>query len=542
MEQISSQVEHDGRYTQRAAHPASSAQGKVWHRLLVPSVADIIFVALLAAFAFGPLTSRLFGDAGTGWHILDGQQILSTHSITRTDPFSATMAGHSWFAWEWLYDVIVAALHAAAGLNGVALFTAVVIAFAFALTFRRMQARGTGIPIAIVLLVLTIFSSAIHFFARPHVLSWIFLIIWFELLDHSEQTGNLRILYWLPVLALLWVNLHGGFLLGFTLLGIYFVAGCITWAKGNESRQAIAFVKHLAITTALCAVATFVNPYGYHLHAHIYRYLTDTFLMNHIEEFRSPDFHGVAQQCFAVLLLITLVAVARARGRIRVSSVLVIVFAVYSGLYAARNIPTASILLLLLIGPLLSREVTELQESVEVDSRLRAFAARVVRFSKRMGDVDALSAGHLWPILVILLGTVASLNAGRIGSYQLLNAHFTEPRFPVQAVTVIQQKGIHEPVFAPDYWGGYLLYRLYPDKVIIDDRHDLYGDKILQDYLKVINVQAGWDSVLRNLNANWVLMPENSSLSNLLKISPEWQLVYSDSVANLYHRKPAAGK
>jgi hypothetical protein len=465
--------------------------------------------------------------------------MLSTHAVPRTDPFSTTMAGHPWYAWEWLYDLLVGMIHTAAGLNGVVLFTSVVIALAFSLTFRRMRERGANVPVAVLLLLLAVFASAIHFFARPHVLSWVFAILWFEILDTSESRGNIRRLWWLPALTVLWVNLHGGFLLGFALLGIYLVAGCAGWARaGAEQKRAARWVRALAIITGICAAATFLNPYGYHLHAHIYQYLTDRFLMNHIQEFGSPDFHGVAQQCFAGLLLITLVALATAHGKLRVSHLLVIVLAAYSGLYAARNIPTSSILLVLLIGPILSRAISGLAADIHVAPMVSKLAAGLNRFDTRMSVSDQAARGHLWPILLIALGTVASLHGGQIGSYGLMDAQFSAPRFPVKAVALIQEKRIHQPIFAPDYWGGYLLYRLYPrNKVIIDDRHDLYGDQILQDYLKVIHVQTGWDEVLRRMGADWVLMPENSSVANLLKISPGWELVYSDKTAALYHRK-----
>src|SRR5580693_5518166 len=105
-------------------------------RWLIPSIGDLIFVALLGLLWFTALSVRLLGDAGIGWHIRTGQLILRTHSVPRVDPFSSSMSGQPWFAWEWLYDVVVGWLEGAAGLNGVVLFTASVIAATFALTFR----------------------------------------------------------------------------------------------------------------------------------------------------------------------------------------------------------------------------------------------------------------------------------------------------------------------------------------------------------------------------------------------------------------------
>src|SRR5277367_4121074 len=103
---------------------------------LIPSVADLWFVVLLVTLSVGAASSRLLGDAGIGWHIRNGQQMLATHAVTRTDSFSVTMQGQPWFAWEWLYDLGIAAIHHLAGLNGVVFFTALVIAFTFALALR----------------------------------------------------------------------------------------------------------------------------------------------------------------------------------------------------------------------------------------------------------------------------------------------------------------------------------------------------------------------------------------------------------------------
>ena len=103
-----------------------------WVRWVMPSVADLIFVAIFCVLVFTPQSVRLLGDAGIGWHIRTGQQILATHSIPHADPFSSTMAGKPWFAWEWLYDAVVGELEAHLSLNGVVWFTAIVIAAVFA--------------------------------------------------------------------------------------------------------------------------------------------------------------------------------------------------------------------------------------------------------------------------------------------------------------------------------------------------------------------------------------------------------------------------
>src|ERR1700682_4122991 len=154
-----------------------------WFRLLIPSVADLIFIAILISLTCGALAPRLLNDAGTGWHIRNGQQILQTHSIIRTDSFSFTMHGQTWYAWEWLYDVLIARIHQWLGLNGVVFFTAIVIAATFALVLRLSLRGGSSLPVIVILLLLAVGASTIHFFARPHVLSWLLTVIWFQFLD-----------------------------------------------------------------------------------------------------------------------------------------------------------------------------------------------------------------------------------------------------------------------------------------------------------------------------------------------------------------------
>jgi hypothetical protein len=514
-------------------------------QLIVPSVADLIFIVLLIALTSGALAPRLLKDAGTGWHIRNGQQILHTHSITRTDSFSYTMHGQTWYAWEWLYDVLIAAIYQWLGLNGVVFFTAVVIAATFALVLRLALRRGSSLPVAVILVMLAVGASTIHFFARPHVLSWLLTVIWFHLLDSSETASETAVhveqdrrLLWLPVIMLLWTNLHGGFLLGIALCGIYLIAGLIRYFSGKEDRQKIGrWLNRLAVASLLSLLATFVNPYGSKLHVHIYQYLSNRFLMNHIDEFLSPNFHGVAQQCFAALLLITVAAVATKRRKLRLSHLLVIIFAAYSGLYASRNLPVSSILLTLIVAPILSVSFFDTDALQKMTPWLRGLISRGNAFANRMTDMELRFRGHLWPPLALLLGLLVCIQHGRLGGRQVMEAQFDAKRFPVQAVEVIAQRGIQDPIFAPDYWGGYLIYRFFPEaRVFVDDRHDLYGDGFLKDYLKVMRVQPDWEKFLNERRVQWILAPEEGSLANILKETSTWKVTYEDSTAVLFQR------
>src|ERR1700683_450635 len=121
-----------------------------WMRVLLPSVGDLIFLAMLATLLCTPLSTKLLGDGGIGWHIRTGQIIATAHAIPRVDLFSSTMSGRPWFAWEWLYDLAAGQLERAAGLNGVVWLTALTIALVFSWTFRLLVQRGVTLALALV--------------------------------------------------------------------------------------------------------------------------------------------------------------------------------------------------------------------------------------------------------------------------------------------------------------------------------------------------------------------------------------------------------
>src|SRR5271157_6313394 len=173
------------------AQPSSSAL-----RFLLPSVRDIIFIVLFWSLVAGPLSNRPLADPDIGWHIRTGEMILARHALPRVDPFSSTMQGQPWFAWEWLYDLMLGIVHGAMGLNGVVWLAALLIATTFALLLWQLIKSGTDLLLAIALMLLAEAAATIHLFARPHIVSWLFTLLWFIALERWEQGSAPRWLLW----------------------------------------------------------------------------------------------------------------------------------------------------------------------------------------------------------------------------------------------------------------------------------------------------------------------------------------------------------
>jgi len=251
--------------------------------------------------------------------------------------------------------------------------------------------------------------------------------------------------------------------------------------------------------------------------------------MNHIQEFQSANFHGAGERCFLVLVLLGLIGLSRRRVANR--HLLLLLFAVYAGAIASRNIPIASILIAFVIGAPLTSLLREVNQSRPASNLF----GRMSKMQDRVAETDATLRHGLWIALGVLVILCATFRGGRLGPVRM-QALFEPTRFPVEAVDFMKSQGISDPVFSIDQWGGYLVFRLYPDKVMVDDRHDLYGSEFFQRYLKIVKVEPGWRQDLESMNTQLVLVPSNSSLAGGLENARGWGVEYHDETATLFRR------
>src|SRR5882724_5457542 len=184
----------------------------------MPSLADVLFLS----FFFKLLSngSSLLDDGDTGWHILTGESILRTFKIPVADPYSHTVPGIAWTTHEWLAEVIFALFHRLMGLNGVVLISTTVITLTFYFLYLFMLRRRVSAPVAVSFTILAAFTSMLHWLARPHIFSLALTLAFVVILEmyQREKVNHLKLL---PPLMVLWVNLHGGYILGLILVFIY---------------------------------------------------------------------------------------------------------------------------------------------------------------------------------------------------------------------------------------------------------------------------------------------------------------------------------
>jgi len=208
----------------------------------------------------------------------------------------------------------------------------------------------------------------------------------------------------------------------------------------------------------------------------------------------------------------------------------------------------------LIIGPMLWENFALLADKPGAWQWVRRCTVRISSFSGRMGAQEMQLRGHLWPVVSVALAFAICLHGGWLGSRQLVKAEFDPKKMPVAAVSFLQKEfegkqPSTEPVFSTDAWGGYLIYRMNgrrmnpermdPErKVVVDDRHDLYGSGRIRQYLILTQAEPGWQSVLKEWRIRTALLPTDSTLANLLRELPrDWRVAYEDKVAVVFERR-----
>jgi hypothetical protein len=492
-------------------------------RTLLPSIPDALFLGILFFLTLSG-DQVLLGDADTGYHVRAGEFILDHFRIPQNDIFSYLTPPLPWTLHEWLAETIIAQLHRLAGLSGVVIFFAILIALSSSLTFELLLKLRSNLLFAAAMALLVALCSASNWLARPHIFSFVFLIVWYHLLINYHQIGNRKVLFWLPPLMLLWVNLHGGFILGFILLAIY-CFGSLAQAflvPSDEKKQWLEKSTNLALTMVACVLLALFNPYGFHTLLFPLRVVQDQFLMDHISEYLSPNFHSSAVKPFEILLLTTLGIFGLARAPLNVIELILIVLFGHMALYSSRHIPLFAII----ASPIVLTQATLAFE------RLDGRFVRVMQ--QRLDNLAQIHQGtvaYVWSVFGVLFVTV-------LAAMGIIKYSFDPKHIPVRAMEFVQREQIAGNVFNDDEFGDYIIYAAWPKyKVFIDGRTDMYGANRVKEYIKVTQAQPGWENTLEKYQVAWVFQDPSSSLSKILLERSDWKLVYSDGVANIFLKR-----
>jgi hypothetical protein len=514
---------------------------------MLPSLTDFAFLMPIF-FLFGRMNGlkTLLSDCDTGWHIRTGEWILAHHGVPTHDIFSYSKPDGAWYAWEWLTDIIWAFLNSHGGLATVATVGMLLIAFTFTLLFRLVR-RNSNVLVAIVITMTAAVASSVHWLARPHLFTLVFLVLFYGALENVRH-GKTRFhgvpyLAILPFATILWTNLHGGFFVGIIMIGTYGMGEAfrLIFAPdlGDERKTVMRTAGKYILCAFACLAGSLVNPYTWHLHQHVIEYLSDPYQSQHIMEFLSVSFHHPLAIFFEGMLLLSALAAFSAASQGSFTEPLLLLMWGHAALLSTRNIPIFMIVAAPQAAAVVELWLQRLPE-LHVADWLRRAGIKFNQVASSMTETDRIGRWH--PISMAgALGVIALLYAPH--PPEKFRPEFDPKSFPVAAVQKLHLDP-SQRIFTFDQWGDYLIYRLYPEtKVFMDGRSDYYGSAFNQKYLDVITVNYGWESTLARFGVDTVLMPPGSPLAGALKESARWRVVYDDGIAVVFRSADkSAGK
>jgi hypothetical protein len=469
---------------------------------LAPTHADVLFLAILGFCFLGGESgmARLLMDGDTGVHIRIGDWVREHGRVPSVDLFGWSKPAGTWYAYEWLAGVIMSAANSAAGLKAVVLMFATLFALIPAFVALHAVWRGASGVVLVPLVLLGTSVLNIHFLARPHVFTLLFLVIAAWTIERDRREPSRRIWLLIPLMAL-WANLHGGFFIVFPLLGLLAVG---EFLEGHPDRA----IRYAAVCLA-SAAATLANPYGWHLHAHILEYLRSDWVIRFVDEAQSPKFRSETMLSFLLLLFGGLAAAGTLFARRRYVEVLWILFLSYCALVSVRHTTVWVVFLM----PIVAQELTRWWPATH----------RMIAFELR-----SMTA---WPAIAVagvaLLPIVDWPN------------QFPKDLFPVAMEARHRELLKSARVFTTDQWADYLIWQNYPDqRVFMDARHNYYGEKIGNEFLTVAHGLPGWRKVQARYDFEAYLWPVDTPLESILNESPEWHVLDRDSRAVLFVRSP----
>lgn len=469
------------------------------------TLAVVLLLGLLA------MTARNAADPDLWWHLRTGEWILETGTIPHTDSFSFTRAGSPWVSHEWLSEVVFYGIFEHGGMGALIILAAVVTTAGFVLLYLRCRAKPSSAAATVALGAL---AAAPAWGVRPQMFTFALASLMLWLVERGEKRP--LCLLWIPPLFLIWLNLHAGFALGPALL--LCIAVGLGWEAASGAtpwREVRPHLLRILGVLLVCMALVPLNPSG----SQLYRYPLDVLrspeMRSFIAEWHPPDFHELRYLTVLALCLALLAAFALPRSRPKGRVVVPLGLTFLAAFDAVRHIPIFVLLAVPVIASAFAVEPRSLGRLSRVEPGLR----RAFR-----GAILVLMAGFAMVRWDSLLRSQATLEG---------------QAFPLRAAAYLRSRSLPPRMFAHYDWGGYVIWRLYPEyRVFVDGRADLYGDDLLRQFQTALQLKNGWMRVLNDWQVESVLVPPSSPLAQGLLLDANWQTEYEDEQAILLVRRP----
>ncbi len=445
------------------------------------------------------------GEPDIWWRLRSAADFVQHPSFSSLDTYSFTAAGSHWTNFEWLSDLLFYAAYKAMGLLGMMGLYSAAMVLIFAGVYYRSCRAGANCKDAALATFAGICLATVSLAPRPSLFGWMCLTVLLLVLDRFRQTGNG--LWVLPPLFLVWVNLHGSWIYGMAVLAITIICGLVQgrWGILIARRWSPQDLKKLLLASAVSVAALFVNPFGYKLVAFPMEFYRMRGFMKYVEYWRPVDF-GSATGKLTIGFLLAMIAIGVfSRRPWRLDEVVLMAFALWSGLSHVRFLDLTAILCVPILTP-----------------HLRLFPPYEPDLDKP------------WLNAAIMVASVAILIAILPSENQLRQK--VESQYPAAALAYIRTHQVNGRMFNPAEFGGYIEWTTPGLKIFADGRAVFVENGAFQDSFDALIGPEPF-KVLDKYDVGYVLLEPTWPLAEKLANSSDWQLMYSSAPAVVFQRK-----
>ncbi len=456
-----------------------------------------------------------YSDSDWGWHYKYGEYFFTHSQILRNNIFSWSLPNFQWINPSWLYDPILYLLTKYVGFIGLSLLGGLVSVLTFYIIVSAFKLEYWKKAIVGVIFV-TLCEVATTYGLRAQILTLLFLALLTRMIFASVKKTSL--LFLIPILFLVWANIHGDFIFGFlvaiTFFGFFIISDYINNKKTPFKK--IAIYSSCLLSAFLL---TFVNPFGYKIYLQSSFHITNPYLQNVLEW--DPTFDA-CPYChpytfiayIAILSGIFIIYLRKKNSKALPFLILAIIF-LYPAIQFRRFLPV----FLIVTIPILC--------SYLEDVKLK---------------LDKYKIENILFIIIFIICLEFNVY-NRFTSYNLYNysekdyCKFSSGCSPLMASYLLSNPPSGKGFNFYD-WGGYFIGKGEPFKIFVDGRMHVWTDKGYQPYGDYVEIFYYNDFArFTNYNFDWTILPNNSTLAKKLYSTKElgkWKLIYKDGESDYF--------
>jgi hypothetical protein len=460
------------------------------------------------------------------WYLAMGRHIVSTASFPHINSFSYTAPTYPMIDHEWIAELLFYFLYCSGGFLFLYTFKSAMIAAAVLMFFLLSRRKGASVSTASLAVIIAIgFSKGDLFFdIRAYLFTYLFLALFLFLLTAWQDTQKARYLWPLPLFVWAWANSHGAFILSFLLLGCTVISEVMHNAPAliRKEKRAWKSLMQLAAVTAASLGLALVNPYGLKLILYPFSFMGPSIWRAGLIEWVPPDLlHG--DLTFLLFFLVLTGLVIYCRKKFNTFELLSYMVFSYLALTTVRHIALFALFSIPFVAVILHT----------LSRRIDAF------FNTLERKVPTLEVLFFFPCLIPL----AWYGWSGFWAVDYQNLSMEKALFPRFAMEFIKENRLPGPIYNPYEWGGYMLWKLYPDyRVFIDGRANTsYPPEVYRESLFTMFGRKGWQETLDKYDIKAVLcnkfmMERNPEcrLAEQLRADGQWQVVFEDRVELLF--------